>query len=192
MISIANSRYYFTRDKTCRQSISYTYKLIVQCYTIKHITIIESFVLFSESCWVPYCERTICSVERSALCQSETNLFQMFKTTRESAQVQHIKWSTLNWINKIHEIVFHLRKKYFVWRKQRMFYMSITIFYLLDAISISAEKARWCLSVARNAWGVKYNSLPETTRWKNYVRKNDRLINDNYQQSVKLNSSIIK
>ena len=114
MISIANSRYFFTRDTTCRQSITCTYKLIVQCYTTKHITIIESFVLFSESCWVPYCERTICSVERSALCQSEANLFQMFKTSRESAPVQHIKWSALNCVKKY-------MKYYFIWEKCNLF-----------------------------------------------------------------------
>jgi len=70
--------------------------------------------------------------------------------------------------------------------------MSISIFYLLDPSFMSAEKVRWCLLAVRSAGKVKYSQFTKTARWKKDVRKNDRLINNNYLESVKLNSNIIK
>ena len=41
------------------------------------------------------------------------------------------------------------------------FYMSISIFYLLDASFISAEKARWSFLSVRSAGKVKYSQFTE-------------------------------
>ena len=45
-----------------------------------------------------------------------------------------------------------------------MFYMSISIFYLLDPSFMSAEKARWCLLAVGSAGKVKYSPFTKTTR----------------------------
>ena len=66
--------------------------------------------------------------------------------------------------------------------------MSISIFYILDASFISAEKARWSLLSVRSSGKVKYIPFTEEiTRSKNDVRRSDRLLNNNDLQSVKLN-----